>query len=121
MGRRPITVLGLAMAGLAALLACSGGPAEVPSGPGAAVYSQLGCGGCHGPTGEGMPAAPALTGLAAHWNQQELVAYLRDPQSVLHERPRLQYRSEQYPLQMPAYAGASQADLEALASYLLGR
>ncbi len=104
---------------LVALVACTRLPSEPTGGPGAVVYSSLGCASCHGADLAGTNAAPSLAGLSAHWTTEELVAYLQDPVTVQQQRPRLQYRLEQYPLQMPGYASHPRADLEALATFLL--
>lgn len=110
-----VTIGVLALAGV---VACTGPSDTAPGDRGAVVYSKLGCGSCHGADLAGTSAAPGLAGLTAHWTTEELVAYLQDPVTVQRHRPRLQYRLEQYPLQMPGYASHPQADLEALASFL---
>ncbi len=111
------------LAAVALATAACGGPTPDPQAVerGAGVYAELGCGSCHGADLAGTSAAPALDGLATHWQGPDLVAYLRDPRSVRAERPGLQYRSEDYPLEMPAYPEVSQEDIEALARYLLER
>jgi len=104
-------------------LAACGGPPPDPQvlERGAEVYAELGCGGCHGADLAGTSAAPSLDGLDAHWDAPDLVEYLRDPDAVRAGRPRLQYRSEEYPLEMPGYPDVPREDLEALGRYLLGR
>jgi len=45
------------------------------------VYSQFGCGACHGPEGRGAPAGPSIaTGALA---PAEFIAYVRDPTGTM--------------------------------------
>ena len=82
-------------------------------------YARLGCTGCHGPRGEGGPAAPALGGLGRHWEEERLLAYLRDPDTVKAGDPRLVALSGSYPLRMPPIKGVADGELLELVRDLL--
>jgi len=99
--------------------ACSGsGEASDDSSPGRAVYVQAGCGGCHGADRQGLQTAPPLVDLGVHWDQASLSAYLRDPAAVRAHNPQLQYRTEAYAAEMPAFRGTDE-ELADLVNYLL--
>lgn len=99
--------------------ACSGsGEASGDSSPGRAVYVQAGCGGCHGANLQGLQTAPPLLDLKVHWDQASLSAYLRDPATERAHNPQLQYRTEAYAAEMPAFQGSDE-ELSDLVTYLL--
>jgi mono/diheme cytochrome c family protein len=104
---------------LVVVSACSGaGEASDDGPPGRQVYVQAGCGGCHGADLEGLQTAPTLQNLEAHWNAEDLTAYLRSPDEVRTRRPKLQYRTEGYAAEMPAFQGSDE-ELTQLVEYLL--
>mgnify|MGYP001025992391 CR=1 FL=1 len=108
----------LAVAAALALVACgASGPAP---GSAEALYLGMGCAKCHGPAREGQKSGPALADLGERWDEDRLVAYLRDPRTFVESNPRLKYLDEQYPIAMPPYAEAPEADLRALARLMLG-
>jgi len=110
--------------GLAAtMIGCAGGgPVEPPGEPGSGpwLYVVKACGNCHGQEGQGSKTGPALKELGAHWDEEQLVAYLGDPKSVQAESPRLQVLSGAYPLNMPPAPDADERQLRTLAQHLLG-
>jgi len=91
------------------------------------VYVDLNCATCHGENREGKRSGPALTGLAAHWNAEQLTRYLLDPDAMIRANPRLAYKAEKYAIGMPkvsgkspGYADKAQTEhLGVLAEYLL--
>jgi cytochrome c553 len=84
------------------------------------AYVDLDCGSCHGQAREGKRSGPALAGLAEHWTVEQLTSYLADPPAVITTTPRLAYKAEDYPIDMPGYADKADAEtLRALAEYLL--
>jgi len=87
------------------------------------VYENMGCGACHGDSGEGIAGtAPALEKLAPYWTVEKLEAYLRDPQAFRAEHPDFDARHEtRYDAEMPAFDFLSDEDLRALADWLLKR
>ena len=84
------------------------------------AYRTLGCGSCHGEQLEGKRSGPALTGIADHWQEESLVAYLKDPPAMIKSTPRLAYKAEQYPIAMPGFVyKADEATLAQIAAFLL--
>jgi mono/diheme cytochrome c family protein len=101
--------------------ACSGsGEASDDGSPGRKVYVQAGCGACHGAALEGLQAGPTLQDLDVHWSADDLTAYLRSPAEVRAQRPKLQYRTEGYIAEMPAFRGSDE-ELQQLVDYLLAQ
>jgi hypothetical protein len=85
------------------------------------AYVALKCAKCHGAELEGQRTAPKLTGLAKRWDEQQLIAYLRDPRAVIAVTPRLAYMAERYPIEMPAYAHTDEQVLGGLTGWLLAK
>jgi mono/diheme cytochrome c family protein len=84
------------------------------------AYVDLNCASCHGDAREGKRSGPTLAGLDDHWTAEQLTSYLADPKAVLATNPRLAYKAENYPIDMPGYADkADPSTLQALADYLL--
>jgi mono/diheme cytochrome c family protein len=111
---------------LAAVVSCGRAPEQArspePPAPKAEtndVYVRLECGACHGDNRQGSEGAPPLVDLAQRWDQASLVAFLKDPQGMGEANPHIAYREEPYPLQMPAFGGVEEAELEDLARFLL--
>jgi cytochrome c2 len=114
------------LAALAATVGCGGADQPPPSlsaeaQQGWQAYRTLGCAPCHGDVLEGKRSGPALTDIEDHWTVETMVTYLKDPAEMLKTTPRLAYKAEQYPIDMPAFGDkADEATLAALATYLLG-
>jgi mono/diheme cytochrome c family protein len=118
----------LALAAVALLAACPGGAGSRGGGTpdGAQVYASRNCAICHGAAREGKssadgkPLGPPLKGLAAHWTADEMVLkYFPDPVGYQNADPRLSRMLETYSaMKMPPVAG-DQAELRALAEWLL--
>ena len=120
--RRRATAAITLVAVFASLCGCARGqhaPEERSTAEGRRIFGELGCAGCHGPTGEGTRTAPSLEHLAAHWSEQTLVAYLEDPDQVKSETLRLQQLAEGYVVHMPPARPGDRATLHTLARYLL--
>ena len=83
------------------------------------AYVALNCAKCHGAELKGQRTAPALTGLAAHWTEDQLIAYLRDPAAVRAANPRMAYVAEEYAIVMPAYPHTDETALRGLVGWLL--
>ena len=87
---------------------------------GARLYREWGCGTCHGENAEGSGRGPALRALSEHWRRDTLLAYLRDPTIVRAREERLQAMARRFaPLSMPSFEGLNDAQLRALADYVL--
>ena len=86
---------------------------------GARVYRSESCAGCHGEERAGGRLAPPLRALARHWDEEELVRFLRDPVAFAHDDSRIRGMAARFPSKMPP-AGTSDAQkLRALALFLL--
>lgn len=114
--------------GIGVILGCGQGKDEyeqeivdLTGQPPEVAYVALKCAKCHGAEFEGQRTAPKLTGLKQRWSQDELIAYLRDPQAVVAATPRLAYMAEQYAIEMPAYAHTDEEVLSGLTGYLLAQ
>jgi len=107
------TSLAVVVIGAAVLVAC--GAAE----PGAKLYTDLGCPGCHGRAGEGNRYGPELDNLDQLWaSDADLVRYMKDPKAAVEGIERLQRQAGQYKLRMLPVKAASDAELATLAAWL---
>ncbi|MFZ5787232.1 MAG: c-type cytochrome [Acidobacteriota bacterium] len=96
-------------------------PTAAPPDPGEAVYRADACSGCHGSAGQGGATGPALTGLARHWTEDSLVAFLGDPYPVMERDARLRAMRESYGIGMPPAQTTSEERLRQLSRWLLTR
>ncbi|MCA2004518.1 MAG: cytochrome c [Ignavibacterium sp.] len=88
---------------------------------GAELMSNFGCLNCHGTNLEGSAMGPALANLKQYWSRDNLINYLRNPNSFMSQKRFQEYR-EKYPnMLMPAYGNKDVKDLGKIADYLLGR
>ena len=84
------------------------------------LYVDLGCPRCHGFHLGGNRYGPTLEGLAENWDSaQTIVAYLRDPQTVVENDPRLKAQDADYKLKMQPVTDSSDEDLAVLGAWLL--
>lgn len=87
----------------------------------AEMISSLGCVNCHGTDLSGTNKGPALVKLQDNWSRQELINYLRNPQSFM-SSDRFQEYKKQYPGEMmPSFGNIDIKDLGKIADYLLER
>jgi cytochrome c2 len=108
----------LGVASIVVLAACGGNAGPAPGTP-EASYVNLGCAKCHGAEREGMRSGPPLHNLAERWTEDDLVAYLRDPQTFVQSNPRLKAMDEDYPIAMPAFPNTPEEDVRALVRLML--
>lgn len=88
---------------------------------GAQLMNNFGCLNCHGANLEGTAMGPALLNLNQFWSRDNLINYLRNPNSFMSQK-RFQEYKEKYPnMIMPAYGNKNVKDLGKIADYLLGR
>lgn len=85
------------------------------------LYRDATCVACHGANLEGGMLGPALTGLSAHWNREDLARFFADPESFVASTPRIAEQKAKYNMAMPPAAGLSEADRLLLADWLLQR
>lgn len=101
------------------IAACGLPASSEPKHPGRQVYVDLKCGSCHGDTLAGKRTAPPLLDLQGRWQQDSMLAYLKDPARVTRERPNITYRNEAYQIIMPKFGHIEEARLIQLADFLL--
>jgi mono/diheme cytochrome c family protein len=95
-----------------ALAACSGEGHE--------IYMEAGCDECHGADLKGTPSSgPSLKGVSRHWNEEQMLSYFRDPDSVASLDPRLMDLRDRYGEGMPPLKLADPIAREKLAKYVL--
>ncbi len=102
----------------ALVLAACGAPAPEPGSP-EALYIDLGCAKCHGDDRQGQRSGPPLVRIKDHWDEAELLEYLKSPKTFVEANPRLSYLFEQYPIAMPAYGATDEEQLRKLAEFIL--
>lgn len=80
---------------------------------------QIGCVTCHGLNLEGSPKGPSLIGVKEFWTRDQLINYLRNPNSFMNSKRFKEYK-EKYPtVLMPSYNNIDVKDLGKIAEYLL--
>ncbi|WP_337872540.1 cytochrome c [Ignavibacterium sp.] len=88
---------------------------------GAQLMNNFRCLSCHGANLEGTAMGPALVNLKEFWSRDNLINYLRNPNSYMNQK-RFQEYQEKYPnMIMPAYGNKDVKDLGKIADYLLSR
>jgi len=116
---RALLATGAAVLAATGLMVGCGGHEPVPNDPGARTFFELDCKRCHGADRQGTRTAPPLVNLAARWQADDLVTYIKDPQAVTAANPLISQRNEQYLIMMPKYDYLDDASLAALAGFLL--
>jgi mono/diheme cytochrome c family protein len=86
---------------------------------GAKVYRSESCAGCHGEERGGGRLAPPLRRLARHWDEEELVRFLRDPTAFAADDGRIREMAARFPSKMPPAGTSDPEKLRALALFLL--
>ena len=87
----------------------------------AEMVSSLGCVNCHGTDLAGTNKGPALVKLQDNWSRQELINYLRNPDSYM-DSGRFKEFKQKYPgIMMPSFSNIDIKDLGKIADYLLSR
>ncbi|NWF50155.1 MAG: cytochrome c [Ignavibacteriaceae bacterium] len=86
---------------------------------GAELIKQFGCLSCHGQNLEGTKMGPALADLKKHWNRDELINYLRNPNSFMDTERFVEYKKQYTKSIMPGYSNKDVKDLGKIADYLL--
>ena len=87
---------------------------------GHAIYVDAGCVECHGDNLRGTPSSgPTLKGTRKNWDEESLLLYFRNPDSVATTIPRLSELREIYGEGMPPLKMADPIAREKLARYVL--
>jgi cytochrome c2 len=85
----------------------------------AGLISRLGCRGCHGADLEGTRMGPPLQNMAQYWSRDELINYLRNPNSYM-DKERFRKFQQDYPgIIMPSFSNVDVKDLGTISDYLL--
>lgn len=102
------------------LMACAGLIVACgASDPGAKLYVDLKCAGCHGAGGQGNRYGPALADLDERWQSDaDLIQYMKDPQKAIEDNERLLQQANNFKLRMLPVKDASDKQLEVLAAWL---
>lgn len=108
----------LSLASLFLLVPACGGEPAAPR-TGAQLYVEQNCVQCHGRNGEGTQLGPSLTDKRAHWNREQLAAFLADPQAYAARDPRLSEQSQKYLMPMVKFLTLSKEERLAIADYVL--
>ena len=85
------------------------------------MVSSLGCVNCHGSDLTGTKMAPSLMQVKDNWTRQELINYLRNPQSYMSSNRFQEYRKKYPGVIMPAFNNIDIKDLGKIADYLLSK
>jgi mono/diheme cytochrome c family protein len=83
------------------------------------LIARVGCYNCHGSDLTGTPQGPSLIGVSQYWSRDQLINYLRNPNSFMSSK-RLEDYKQKYPnVMMPSYNNIDVKDLGKIAEYLL--
>ena len=101
-------------------------PTETAAAPDAAAiergrrtYDAEACAACHGAGRRGSDVAPPLWNLGRHWDEERMVAFLRDPVAYRARDSRMAEVAARYSADMPAVATGDLERIRDLAHYLL--
>jgi cytochrome c2 len=84
------------------------------------LIARIGCTNCHGADLKGTMGGPSLVGIEQYWSRDQLINYLRNPNSFMSSSRFKEYK-EKYPnVIMPSYNNIDVKDLGKIAEYLLG-
>jgi len=84
------------------------------------LIQSFGCVNCHGANLEGSKQGPSLTGLNEFWSRENLINYLRNPNSFMDSERFKDYRTKYPNGIMPSFGNKDVKDLGKIADYLLG-
>jgi mono/diheme cytochrome c family protein len=102
------------------LLAAALLPVAACSSEGHEIYIEAGCVECHGDDLRGTPTSgPTLKGIKKNWDEESLLIYFRNPDSVASADPRLSELRDIYGEGMPPLKMADPIAREKLARYVL--
>ncbi|MGE5499223.1 MAG: c-type cytochrome [Syntrophothermus sp.] len=83
------------------------------------LIKKNGCTGCHGTDLNGGNMGPSLVNVKQYWGRDELISYLRNPNSFM-DKDRFQaYKQKFSTVSMPPYNNLDIKDLGKIADYLI--
>lgn len=85
------------------------------------MISSLGCVNCHGTDLSGTKMAPSLMLVKNNWSRENLINYLRNPQSFMSSDRFKEYQKKYPGVIMPAFNNIDIKDLGKIADYLLSK
>jgi len=85
------------------------------------LIARLGCKGCHGADLKGTRMGPELTGLKEFWSRDELINYLRNPNSYMDNERFLKFKEDYPGIIMPSFNNVDVKDLGKISDYLLAQ
>ena len=85
---------------------------------GLTLINRAGCAKCHGQDLKGTKLGPGLVSAKEFWKRNDLINYLRNPQSYSDDE-RIEEYKKQYKSIMPAYNNIDVKDLGKIADYIL--
>ena len=85
------------------------------------LIANFGCTDCHGTNLDGTKKGPVLQNIGEHFSREELIAYLRNPNSFMGSERFKEYRKQFPGVVMPNFGNRNVKDLGKIADYLLRR
>lgn len=85
------------------------------------MISSMGCVNCHGADLTGTAKAPSLLKVKDNWSRQNLINYLRNPQSYMSSDRFKEYKIKYPGVLMPSFNNIDIKDLGKIADYLLSK
>jgi mono/diheme cytochrome c family protein len=85
------------------------------------MISSLGCVNCHGADLTGTNKGPSLMLVKDNWSRQNLINYLRNPQSYMSSDRFKEYKQKYPGVMMPPFNNIDIKDLGKIADYLLSK
>ena len=83
------------------------------------LIARIGCYNCHGSDLAGTVKGPSLAGINEFWSRDQLINYLRNPNSFMSSERFKNYQGKYPNVIMPSYNNIDVKDLGKIAEYLL--
>ena len=83
------------------------------------LIGRIGCYNCHGNDLAGTAKGPSLIGIKEYWSRDQLINYLRNPNSFMSSERFKNYKEKFPNVMMPSYNNIDVKDLGKIAEYLL--
>lgn len=83
------------------------------------LFASFGCVNCHGANLAGTKLGPPLQNLTQFWGRDNLINYLRNPNSFMSSDRFKEYRKQYTNQMMPSFGNKNVKDLGKIADYLL--